>query len=136
VPDAEIDAMVMNFKRAGLNLIRLHHFDERDGIINLDAADSRHFVPARLKQLDYWIYKAKQNGLYIYLDLLDYRRFKEGDGVPNAEAIGRAARPYNIFDRRLIELQKEYARKLLREHVNPYTGLAYADDPAVVMLEI
>src|SRR5690606_3872812 len=59
-----------------------------------------------------------------------------GDGVPNAEAIGRAARPYNVFDPRLIELQKEYARMLLRDHVNEYTGLAYADDPAVVMLEI
>jgi hypothetical protein len=33
-------------------------------------------------------------------------------------------------------LQKEYARKLLRDHVNPYTKLAYANDPAVVMLEI
>jgi hypothetical protein len=80
--------------------------------------------------------KAKQAGIYVYLDLLDYRRFKEGDGVPNAELIGRAARPYNVFDPRLIELQKEYARKLMRDHVNPYTGLAYADDPAVVMLEI
>jgi hypothetical protein len=36
--------------------------------------------------------------------------------MPNSS--GRAARPYNVFDPRLIELQKEYARKLMREHVN------------------
>jgi hypothetical protein len=135
-PDADIDKIVDNFRTAGFNLLRLHHFDERGGIIDLDAPDSRRFVAERLRKLDYWIYKAKQAGIYVYLDLLDYRRFKAGDGVPNAEAIGRAARPYNVFDPRLIELQKEYARKLMREHVNPYTGLAYADDPAIVMLEI
>ncbi|HVF85254.1 MAG TPA: beta-galactosidase, partial [Abditibacteriaceae bacterium] len=134
--NANIDRMIANFRHAGFNLIRLHHFDEREGIIDLTRKDSRHFNAARLKKLDYWIYRAKQNGLYIYLDLLNYRRFKEGDGVVNAEAIGRAARPYSLFDPRLIELQKEYARMLLRDHVNPYTKLAYADDPAVVMLEI
>ena len=135
-PDADIDAIIENFRTAGFNLVRLHHFDERGGIIKLDAKDSRQFVPERLRKLDYWIYKAKQAGLYVYLDLLDYRRFKPGDGVPNAEAIGRAGRPYAVFDPRLIELQKEYARKLLKEHVNPYTGLSYANDPAIVMLEI
>lgn len=134
--DANIDAMIEAFRTAGFNLVRLHHFDERDGIINSEAPSSRYFVAERLRKLDYWIYKAKQAGLYVFLDLLDYRRFKEGDGVPNAAAIGRAARPYAVFDPRLIELQKEYARALMRDHVNPYTGLAYADDPAVVMLEL
>lgn len=134
--DADIDAMVENFRIAGFNLVRLHHFDERGGIIDLNRNDSRHFDEARLKKLDYWIFKARQAGLYVYLDLLDYRRFKEGDGVENAEGIGRAARPYAVFDPRLIELQKEYAFKLLKEHINPYTGLAYADDPAIVMLEV
>lgn len=135
-PDDDIDKIVENFKTAGFNLLRLHHFDERGGIIDLEAPDSRKLLVDRLRKLDYWIYKAKQAGIYVYLDLLDYRRFKEGDGVKNAEAIGRAARPYAVFDDKLIELQKEYARKLLREHVNPYTGLAYADDPAIVMVEI
>ncbi len=134
--DADIDHMIVNFRRAGFNLIRLHHFDERDGIIAENRPDSRHFLQSRLRKLDYWIYRAGQNGISIYLDLLDYRRFKDGDGVVNAEAIGRAARPYNVFDPRLIELQKEYARMLLRDHVNFYTKLAYADDPTVVMLEM
>ena len=134
--DANIEAMLRNFRAAGFNLVRLHHFDERGGIIDLDAPDSRRFVEANWRKLDFWIAKARENGLYVYLDLLDYRRFKAGDGVEAAEALGRSAKPYAVFDPKLIELQKEYARKLLREHVNPFTGLRYADDPTVVMLEV
>lgn len=40
-----------------------------------------------------------------------------------------------MINERLIELQKDYARKLLL-HVNPYTGLALADDPAVITVQI
>ena len=135
VPDAQIIAMVKNFRQAGFNLIRLHHFDERNGIIDMTRKDSQHFIEERLRKLDFWIYQARLNGMTVYLDLLDYRQFKEGDNVPNADAIGRAARPYAVFDRRLIELQKEYAKVLLT-HVNPYTKLSYVNDPTVVMLEI
>ncbi|MDI6783667.1 MAG: beta-galactosidase, partial [bacterium] len=87
-------------------------------------------------RVNYWIYKLKQRGIYVYLGLRAYRTFKDGDGVPNAAQLGRAARPYAYFNPRLIELQKQYAEKLLITHTNPYTGLAYAQDPAVVMLEL
>ena len=134
--DEDIVAMIKSFRAAGFNLVRLHHFDERDGIIDLDAATSRGFDEKKWRKLDFWIATAAKNGLYVYLDLLDYRHFKEGDGVVNAEAIGRSAKPYAVFDPKLIELQKEYARKLMVEHINPYTGKSYANDPAVVILEI
>ncbi|BCM92809.1 hypothetical protein IAD21_04692 [Abditibacteriota bacterium] len=134
--DENIVAMLRNFRAAGFNLVRLHHFDERGGIIDQTQADSKHFDQARLKKLDFWIAKARENGLYVYLDLLDYRLFKEGDGVRNADAIGRSAKPYAVFDDRLISLQKDYARALMRTHKNAYTGLSYADDPTIVMLEI
>src|SRR5262249_42592747 len=66
---------------------------------------------------------------------LDFRQFKAGDEVPSFDQIGRAAKPYAFFDRRLIELQKEFARQLLT-HRNPYTGLRYVDDSALALLEI
>ena len=40
----------------------------------------------------------------------------------------------SIFDPRMIELQKDYATKLLT-HRNPYTGLRYVDDPAIAVVE-
>ena len=67
--------------------------------------------------------------------MIDFRRFKAGDGVPAADQLGPAARPYTLFDPRLIELQKEYARDLLT-HRNPYTGLRYVDDPALALVEV
>lgn len=134
--DENIVAMLRNFRAAGFNLVRLHHFDERGGIINQTKPDSQHFDAAKFKKLDFWIAKARENGLYVYLDLLDYRQFKAGDGVANAALIGRSAKPYAVFDTKLIDLQKEYARQLMRIHKNFYTGKSYADDPTVVMLEI
>ncbi len=134
--DENIVLMLRNFRAAGFNLVRLHHFDERGGIIDQTKADSKHFDAARWKKLDFWIAKARENGLYVYLDLLDYRQFKTADGVQNAQAIGRSAKPYAVFDPKLIELQKEYARALMRTHRNVYTGQSYADDPTVVMIEI
>ena len=134
--DADIVAMLRNFRRAGFNLVRLHHFDERGGILDLERETSGEFEATRLKKLDFWIHKARENGLSVYLDLLGYRRFKAGDGVQNAGALERGAKPFALFDPTLIELQKRYAKKLLREHKNAFNGLAYADDPTVVMIEI
>ncbi len=40
-----------------------------------------------------------------------------------------------MFNQRLIDLQRDYAKKFLC-HVNPYTGLAYKDDPAVAVVQM
>lgn len=40
-----------------------------------------------------------------------------------------------MYNERMIELQKEYAKELLC-HVNPYTGLSLVDDPAVMTVQI
>jgi hypothetical protein len=40
----------------------------------------------------------------------------------------------SIFDQRMIDLQKDFATKLLT-HRNPYTGLRYVDDPAIAVVE-
>jgi superfamily II DNA or RNA helicase len=33
----------------------------------------------QLATLDYWVSKLRERGIYYYLDLLDFRQFKEGD---------------------------------------------------------
>ena len=48
---------------------------------------------------------------------------------------GSCLKCYTMVNRRLIELQKEYAQKLLC-HVNPYTGTRLLDDPAVMTIQI
>jgi len=136
-PRERIDAALEVIRRAGFNLVRIHHVDDTDrGLLGDPLGTHPTFRADRLERLDYWIARLKERGIYVYLDLLDYRTFSEAEGVDNAAALGRGAKPYAVFAPRLIELQQEYARKLLREHVNPYTGLAYADDPALALLEL
>ena len=136
-PRETIDEAVAAIARAGFNLVRLHHVDDENGLLPARLAGSSPRIDQeRLKSLDYWIFALKQRGICVYLDLLDFRTFREAEGVTAAGELGRGAKPCAVFDPTLIRLQQEYARELLFDHVNPYTGLAYARDPAVVTVEL
>jgi len=126
----------------GVNMVRTHQMDAEWATPNLFQFNrskpkdhTRSFDPESIDRLDYLIYCLKQQGIYIYLDMLTYRQFRPGDEVDAVDELGQAAKPYTYFDPRLIELQKEFARDLWT-HINPYTGLAYCDDPAIALTEI
>jgi hypothetical protein len=126
----------------GVNIVRFHQLDAEWSTPNLfqftkgpRCATTRSLDPRSLERLDYLIYCLKNEGIYIYLDMLTYRKFKSGDGVENTLLLPEAGKPYSNYSRRLIELQKEYIRQLWC-HVNSYTGLAYKDDPGIVFSEI
>ena len=126
----------------GVNMMRCHQMDAEWSTPNIfqftrgkRRDDSRTLDPESLDRFDYLFHCLKQHGIYLYMDNLTYRRFKPGDGVDSVDELDRAAKPYTCFDRRLIELQKEFCDQLWN-HVNPYTRLAYKDDPAVVLTDI
>lgn len=122
--------------RFGVNLVRLHFLDldSPRGIIDPTGADSRSFDPRQLDRLDFEVAEFKKRGIYVDLNLNVGRSYKAGDGVRDFARI-RWAKGLTMYDPRLIELEKEYARRLLT-HVNPYTGTAYRDEPAVAIVEI
>lgn len=137
VPQPLIDETIRTIERAGFNLVRFHHLDDVQGLLPPETAGSPERIdPAKLALLDYWIAQLGQRGIYVYLDLLDYRTFYEAEDVPGGPALGRGAKPYAFFDHRLIVLQQQYARRLLVDHVNPYTRLSYAQDPTVCLVEL
>ncbi|MBC7287597.1 MAG: hypothetical protein H5T86_06040, partial [Armatimonadetes bacterium] len=121
----------------GVNIVRTHHADafwsERNFFGN-NAPDTRHFDAEALDRFDYLIYCLEREGIYVYLDQLVNRKFTSADGVDAAEELPVCGKPYSNFDPKLIELQKEFSR-MLWTHVNPYTGKAYKDDPAIVLME-
>jgi hypothetical protein len=128
--------------KIGVNMVRFHQLDAEWSTPNIFQftkgsykANTMNFDPVSMDRLDYLIHCLKQEGIYIYMDLLTYRRFKSGDGVEAAEQLGDAAKPYSTFNRRMIELQKKFAYDLWT-HKNPYTDLAYKDDPAIVLVEV
>lgn len=148
IEKSRIETVVDVVARAGCNLLRLHEIDNRGGeqynLVRrniIDEAFPNHQVSSQFDEeyrdrVDYWIHRAQQRGVYVYLVIRGYRTFRPGDGVPGANDMLRAAKPYAFFDPRLIELQKEYAEEWLFKHVNPYTGVPNGLNPAICMLEI
>ncbi|MBN2327817.1 MAG: hypothetical protein JXR73_11745 [Candidatus Omnitrophica bacterium] len=121
--------------RCGINCIRFHHMDNPStGFLEGNPENSRTLNPDKLDRLDFLIHELKKRGVYTNLNLNVARRFMEGDGVHDAELLGYA-KGITYFNRRIVELQKEFARQLLT-HYNPYTQSAYCSEPAVVIVEI
>jgi hypothetical protein len=123
--------------RYGVNCVRLQFLDlpAPRGLIAAGRNDTRAFDPEQLDREDYFLAELEKRGIYIDLNLLVGRPFKAGDGVVDADKLHEGAKAVSLYDKTLIELQKDYARQLLT-HVNPYTKRSYAADPAVAIVEI
>lgn len=135
------ERIAKRLSKIGINLVRFHQIDSEWNTPNIFSftkgkrVDRTEIDERSLERLDYLIFCLKKEGIYCYLDMYTYRKFKTGDGVENAEALRDAAKPYGTYSRKLIELQKDLCYKLWT-HENPYTGLAYCDDPVFVLTEI
>ena len=123
--------------RYGVNCVRLQFLDFMTprGLIDRNRPDTQHFDADALDREDYFLAELEKRGIYIDFNLLVVRPFKAGDGVQDAQLLPLGAKGVSLFDKRLIELQKDYAQQLL-DHVNPYTKLKYAEDPGVAFIEI
>lgn len=128
--------------QAGCNLVRLHQMDSQWNTPNLYAftkgkrvTTTRVLDEESMDRLDYLIYCLKKEGIYCTMAMINYRKFKVGDDVPHYNELNECAKPYLIFNRRLIELQKEFCDQIWNR-VNKYTGLAYKDDPVFCFIEI
>ena len=122
----------------GINIVRFHHMDMRpfpSGILDGAHGDAQHLSAEALDRLDYLIHQLKLNGIYANLNLHVSRTLGEADGIEQAGEMPRMDKGVDNFHPRMIELQRNYARDLLT-HVNPYTGNAYTDEPAVAMIEL
>lgn len=137
-PEAESAAAVERIRRLGFNMVRLHHLDAgwaKESLFDETKDHTQSFEPGRLDRFFRMLAQLREAGVYYYLDLLVTRKFKSGDGVRDAEALEYGAKIAGHFNRRLIELQKDYAKQILTT-VNPHTGLKLADDPALALVGI
>jgi hypothetical protein len=128
----QADSVATRLAKMGCNLIRLHHLDANWSNPNIfgNGATTRTLSPASLDKLDYLIAALKKKGIYVYLDLLVHRDFKMEDGIAN-KAPDMGGKQVGYFDKKLIELQKEYINQLL-SHKNFYTNIAYKDEQAIL----
>jgi hypothetical protein len=135
-PKEDAPMYAATLARFGVNLVRLHFLDlaAPRGIIDGTRNDSRSFDAQQLDRLDFLISELKKRGIYCDLNLNVGRSYKAGDEVQDFDKI-QWAKGLTLFDPKLIELEKEYARNLLT-HVNPYTGKAYRHEPAIAIVEL
>ena len=127
----------------GCNMVRLHQMDSEFATPNIyqlskgkRLSNTRTLCPESMDRLDYLMYCLNKEGIYIYMDNLTYRKFKNEDGVVNARELDYRAAPYCMFDRTLIELQKDYCYNLWN-HENPYMGgMKYKDNPQIVLSDV
>lgn len=139
---ADAEKVAARIAKLGINIVRMHHMDNiswgaGQNIWDPKFKDHQHIDPAQLDKLDYLIAQLKKNGVYTNINLHVSRQFTPEDGFPASVNDIKTSFDKRVdeYDRRMIQLQKNYARDLLT-HVNPYTNLTYAADPAVAVVEI
>ncbi len=126
-----IDKDVYHIARLGINAYRVHIWDT-------EITDSKGNLinTAQLDLLDYLLAKLKQRGIKILIT-----PFKVGgNGYPEKDHPTQGfsdtlTKMETYKDKLIIEKQQRYFTQLLN-HTNPYTNLAYKDDPDIVALEI
>lgn len=128
--------------RVGGNLVRLHHIDSWfEPIMDYQHPDgtTQHLNPKSMRALDAFIAEARKRGIYVNLDPWVQRPFKKADGVEPYPQMGKnnnfGLHPYVYFDPRMQELIRRQWHDVWT-HTNEFTGLAYKDDPAIVMTEV
>lgn len=126
-----IDADAYHLSRLGVNAYRIHVWDCEisDSIGNL--LQNEH-----LKLLDYVIYRFQQRGVYIFLTPIAYW----GNGYPEPEEklpgfSGKYNKGNVYILPEAIAAQERYLKQFVN-HVNPYTGKAYKNDPMIVGFEV
>ena len=119
----------------GFNAVRLHHMDRREIWGKNYPKDLTTIDPEMLDRLDWFIYQLKLNGIYVNINLHVSRQFGPAQGFLPEDQGTRYDKGVDNYEPRMIELQKKYAHDLLT-HVNPYTKMAYTEDPCVAMIEI
>jgi len=134
--DAELIAA--HLAKLGINIVRIHHEDSNFGMLwDKTAPGHTKIDQSAMDRLDYLIYQLKKNGIYVDLNLHVSRQFVPEDGFP--ASVNNIPSSYDKgidnIDPQMIALQKQFAADYLT-HVNPYTGLSYASDPEVAIIEI
>ena len=143
---AMADRQAAYYAKYGINSVRFHKYADGPGWAGILSTNGvLEFDAMQLDRMDYFVAKLKEKGIYIELSSnfmlkigpADRSRVPYYDELKDAMFKGwKIADIGSIFlGRELQDLQIEQLVNLLR-HRNPYTGMTYAEDPAVACVEM
>lgn len=160
---AELTAALVGLRHIGASLVRSHTIGISAGTPRSFETAPGVFADRNLNSADWAIYQANKNNILLMVPLTDqWNNYHGGKGVfvhwarrQNGNGIVDVPAPAHLFDAdsaekgsttedqfyatgaggmRIRALFKDYIKHWLN-HVNPYTGLAYKDDPTIAIVE-
>ncbi|MBT8287072.1 MAG: hypothetical protein KJO00_03575 [Bacteroidia bacterium] len=126
-----IDQDIYHFKRLGFDLYRIHVWDTEISDVEGNLLENEH-----LDAFDYLLKKLKENGINYVITPIAF--WGNGWPEPDEETPGfsyKYGKGECLTDPACIKAQQNYLFQFLN-HVNPYTGLAYKEDPSLIAVEI
>jgi len=130
----EAPKIAAQLARLGYNAVRIHLIDSAQLLFNQQTTVTK-FNTNLLDRMDFLLAELKKRGIYYNINLYVWRRYGNNDPVPTPREIPEKGRYVNYFHPAVWKIEKEYTRRLLH-HKNPYTGMTYAEDPALCMIEL
>lgn len=136
---ADAARIAKRLRRLGVNLVRLHHLDSRpdgrpeDANSTLTRGPYPTLNPVSIARMRNFLNALSAEGIYVDLNLhIGYEFRPDIDHVPampDGVAFPKQSKPLHVFFPRMVDLQADYARKLI-------TALNFKDDPILAMVEL
>ena len=124
---SNIEQWAALIKRQGYSMVRFQNIDQ---FLMGRSKALAEFDQVAMDRFDYIIASLKRNGIYTFIDIMSYYGFENG-GLPWDVSEQRRWKERIFFDQAVREMWKAGMIKIMK-HVNPYTGMTLAEDPALV----
>jgi len=127
----EIDNDVYHFSRLGFDLYRIHVWDTEISDAEGNLIENEH-----LELFDYLLKKLKERNINFVITPIAF--WGNGWPEPDEQTPGfshKFGKEESLINPEAIKAQENYLAQFL-DHVNPYTGVAYKDEPNLIAFEI
>ena len=128
---AEIDKDVYHFARLGFDLYRLHVWDTEISDENGNLLEND-----KLETFDYLLNELKKRDVKFVITPIAY--WGNGWPEPDEDTPGfssKYGKENSLTNADAIKAQQIYLKQFLN-HVNPYTGVAYKNEPNIIAFEV
>ena len=129
------ERMLDELAAAGYNLMRLHHFDNK--LVKRENGVSTIPEPHKMDRMDHQLAECRKRGIYTTLDLFTARTLEKGEipDYPDRALSTTEFKTLAFINENVMRNLERFSANLLN-HVNPYTGVAWKEDPSIVQISL
>lgn len=130
--------LAKRLRALGVNCVRLNTFDvtvwsAASIFANGTSTLGGGLEPEQMKRFDWFMHQLRQNGIYYVFTFQGVWTPRAEDGVIQPDSSSWGTRVPLMFNPFVQQVHRNIIRTLLT-HVNPHTGMAYKDDPALAFI--